>query len=78
MGTTEKDMTIGAGGNVTISPGDGAPPGGIIFQLADDHEVLRFDHDGKVYVRGEEVDDNAEIYVHLRRWLRLAHIIPSD
>lgn len=77
MAETSKAEQIGAGGNVTISPGDGAPPGSIIFRLADRREMIRFDHDGKVYVRGEQVDDNHEIYRHLRRWLRLAHVIPA-
>ncbi len=38
--------------------------------------MLRFDHDGKVFVRGEQVDDNQGIYMHFRRWLELACIIP--
>ena len=73
----ETDLTH-AGGNVTFSPGDGKPPGNIAFLLAGGREMLRFDHDGKVYVRGEQVDDNQEIYMHFRRWLQLAHIIPPD
>ncbi len=67
-----------AGGNVTFAPGNGEPSGDIIFKLADAREMIRFDHDGKVYVRGELVDDNQGIYMHFRRWMQLACIIPPD
>ncbi len=67
-----------AGGDVTIIPGDGKPSGSIVFTLADGREMIRFDHDGKVYVRGEQVDDNQGIYMHFRRWLELSCIIPPD
>ncbi len=67
-----------AGGNVTIIPGGGKPQGNIVFLLADGREMIRFDHDGKVYVRGEEVDDNLGIYMHFRRWLEIACIIPPE
>ncbi|KKM14367.1 hypothetical protein LCGC14_1706830 [marine sediment metagenome] len=70
--------TIGFGGNVTISPGSGEPSGSIVFELADGREMMRFDDDGKVYVRGESVDDNQGIYMHFRRWLELACIIPYN
>ena len=70
--------TNGAGVNVTMSPGDGKPSGSIICLLADGREMMRFDHDGKVYVRGEQVDDNLGIYMHFRRWLQLACIIPPE
>lgn len=65
-----------AGGNVTFAPGCGKPSGNIAFLLEDGREMLRFDDNGKVYVRGEQVDDNQEIYTHFRRWLQLSHIIP--
>ena len=68
---------MGAGGNVTFNPGNGEPPGSLQFLLADGREMMRFDHDGKVYVRGEEVDDNREIYRHFRRWLQIALIVPE-
>lgn len=32
-------------------------------------EVVRFESDGRAYVRGELVDSNAEVYVALREWL---------
>ena len=70
--------TNGAGGSVTFAPGDGKPSGSIIFLLADGREMMRFDDDGKVYVRGEQVDDNQDIYMHFRRWLQLACITPPD
>ena len=70
--------TRGAGGNVTFAPGCGKPSGNIVFQLADGREIIRFDHDGKVYVREEQVDDNQGIYMHFRRWMQLACIIPPD
>jgi len=74
----ECDGACGRGGNVTISPGNGKPSGDIIFKLADEREMMRFDHDGKVYVRGEQVDDNQGIYMHFRRWMQLANITPPD
>jgi hypothetical protein len=70
--------TNGDGGNVTFSPGNGEPSGSIAFLLADGREMMRFDHDGKVYVRGEQVDDNQGIYFHFRRWLELGRVIPSE
>ncbi len=73
-----EQIEIGAGGNVTFSPGEGSPPGCLRFLLADRQEMMRFNHDGKVYVRGEEVDDNREIYRHFRRWLQLALVVPGD
>jgi hypothetical protein len=68
--------TIPRGGNVTFSPGNGEVSGDIVFQMADGREMMRFDDDGKVYVRGEQVDDNQGIYMHFRRWLEIACIIP--
>lgn len=69
---------IGAGGDITISPGSGKPSGSIVFTLADGREMLRFDQDGDVYVRGEQVDDNQDIYLHFKRWLGFAHITPAE
>ena len=69
---------IKAGGHVTVSPGNGEPSGNIVFLLADGREMMRFDDDGKVYVRGDQVDDNKGIYMHFRRWLELSHITPPD
>ena len=33
------------------------------------NEVLRFNEDGKVFVRGELVDDNKAIYEAFKEWL---------
>jgi len=68
----------GAGGSVILIPGKGEPSGSIVLMLADEREMIRFDHDGKVYVRGEQVDDNQGIYMHFRRWMQLANITPPD
>lgn len=35
-------------------------------------EVLRFDKDGSVYIRGEKVDTNQEIYSALKDWIEIA------
>ncbi len=74
----ENVKTIHAGGNMMFSPGNGKPSGSIIFNLVDEREMIRFDDDGKVYVRGEQVDDNKDIYFHFRRWLQLACITPPE
>lgn len=66
---------IGRGGNITFTPGRGEPDGSIIFLLANGTEVLRFDHNGKTFVRGNEIaeaDDDAIVYVAFRSWLRTA------
>ena len=73
-----EDKAKFAGGNMTFSPGNGAPSGSIVFELADGSEMMRFDDDGKAFVRGEQVDDNQGIYMHFRRWMQLACIIPPD
>jgi hypothetical protein len=70
--------TRGAGGNITLTPGDGQPQGSIILFLADGREMMRFDPDGKIYVRGEQVDDNLAVYLHFGRWLQLACVTPPD
>lgn len=45
----------------TVTFIEDAAPGSLSFHLAD-RELLRFDADGAVYVRGEKVDDNLAIY----------------
>ena len=67
-----ENESIGTGGNLAIMSDDGVPPGSIVLSVGDGSEVLRFEHDGKAYVRGELVDENREIYMHFRRWLQLA------
>jgi len=63
------------GGDVIIVPGKASPSvpiaqdGSIVFRMADGVEVLRFDPDGKVFVRGHHVDSNELIYAEFRHWL---------
>ena len=45
---------------------------GKICFLCGGDEVMRFEPEGKVFVRGEEVDDNQEVYLAFRRWLETA------
>lgn len=44
-------------------------PASISFTIGTD-EVIRFDPDGKVYVRGELVDDNHKVYEAMIDFLR--------
>lgn len=48
------------------------PPNNITFWNSgpenEQREVLRFETDGRVFVRGEQVDDNLEIYAAFLRW----------
>lgn len=61
-------------GNTTLSPGKGfnAPDGDIFFYRADGSIAMHFRADGKVFIRGEEVDDNKAIYQEFLTWLRHA------
>ena len=77
-GEASKTDPVVAGGDITFLPGRGKPSGSIIFALADGREMMRFDPDGDVYVRGNWVDDNVDIYLHFKRWLGLAHITPAE
>ena len=72
------------GGDVIFQPGDGQDvtgvklqefDGSIRFELADRTEVMRFKPDGRVYVRGELVDDNMTIYKVFKTWLETAMIV---
>ncbi len=74
------------------STGLGGWPGGragpMIFALAQpavadgshlpDTEVLRFEPDGSVYVRGEQVDSNMTVYANFRAWLEQANPGPGE
>lgn len=51
--------------------------GNIIFELGTGGEVVRFSPNGKVYVRGELVEDNLEIWSGLRDWLVAAGVIKT-
>jgi uncharacterized protein with PIN domain len=42
--------------------------GSFVF-MTKSREVLRLDPDGRVFVRGEEVGDNVEVYRAFTRWL---------
>lgn len=42
--------------------------GSLMFNVGGE-SVLKFQPDGKVFVRGEEVDDNKVIYAQLCEWL---------
>ena len=59
----------GDGGNVEIEQRPPGKPGDIIFRLGDTTEVMRFNGDGTVFVRGEQVDSNREVYMAFRWWL---------
>lgn len=48
--------------------------GGIVFRLADGAEALRFNPDGSVFVRGEQVDDNRAIYEEFEAWLSKSQV----
>ena len=56
-----------------MSAGQDSKEGSIIFHLANGAECLRFEPDGKVFVRGEQVDDNMAIYKQFKLWLELFH-----
>jgi hypothetical protein len=67
--------------NFTASPGSGGEPvgdgergpdGRLLFKLADGTEVLRFEPDGRVFVRGSLVDEDALVYGAFRAWLSTA------
>ncbi len=45
-----------------------APDGSIVF-MTKSKEVLRLEPDGRSFVRGEQVDDNAEVYRAFTSWL---------
>lgn len=50
--------------------------GSIVFRVPGDDgsllEVMRFNPLGDVWVRGEKVDDNKQVYDHFRAWLATA------
>lgn len=74
---TEKNKITRTGGANAIVPVEGGAS--ITFRLPpkDDGsfgpEVLRFDPDGSVFVRGEKVDTNHEAYKAMLEWLALAY-----
>lgn len=79
------DMNIPPLGPWSISSGIGGVPSGegkrgedgaLTFNVGET-EVLRFDGDGCVYVRGEKVDDNVVVYIVFRQWLEVAARLPT-
>lgn len=65
-------FTVGPGSKgAGVDPGE---DGNFIFQLADRTEVMRIAGNGKVIIRGEEVDDNIVVYRTFLSWLRSATI----
>jgi hypothetical protein len=79
---TQAEKKPPRGGNIILFPGKGAkdrndvawPDGSFIFQLADGTEMMRFEPGGKVVIRGQEVDDNAEVYKAFREWFMHGNI----
>ena len=53
---------------LTIQSSASEVEGNLVF-LSGNLEVLKFCPNGKVYVRGELVDRNQEIYAEFKRWL---------
>ncbi len=41
----------------------------IVFYLPEGREALRFESDGDVFIRGEKVDSNVEVYEQFKSWL---------
>lgn len=65
-------LTSGAGGVSQVDPTDVGEPGDVIVNVGSS-EVLRFNGDGTVFVRGSQVDDsqqgNSEVYFAFKRWI---------
>ena len=68
---SDRNSKLEADGAITLIAGEARPaiefanpppPGDLFFVLSPDNVVLRFNADGKVFVRGVEVDDNQKIY----------------
>ena len=68
------------GGNLVLRAGSGqrvenqgrltyGQDGSVIIQRGDGVESMRFDPDGSVFVRGELMDSNKEVYEEFRHWL---------
>lgn len=82
MTIEQKKTTDMSGGNLIFKAGIGAknsegrrcPDGAFIFQMADGKEMMRFEPDGTVTVRGTKVDDDRKIYENFREWFLHASI----
>lgn len=58
---------------IALSGGFG---GNIILELGHERrECIRFTPDGKVYVRGELVEDNKEVWEAVKAWLAASNIL---
>ena len=67
--------TSGGSGPVTVgSP----PPGEITLRTGGGVDVMVFKHNGDIFVRGEKVDNNQEVYREFKEWLAGArHTVPQ-
>lgn len=75
------------GGDVILKPGRGGIPrraasdcesprdGSIVFQDANDQELMRLESGGKIYIRGTQVDDDDRVYATFLEWLVMAEVI---
>lgn len=61
-------MTLSAGNVTSVKVLDGD----ITFKLPDQSECVKFCADGRVFVRGEHVDTNQEIWAGMKVWLQSA------
>jgi hypothetical protein len=67
-------------GNIIIQAGMGGAArdwsygGSFIFKMGDGKEMLRFEPDGTVLVRGVQVDEDRKIYEAFREWFQHAVI----
>lgn len=50
-------------------PENNVIPQDIVFSWKDGKECLRFEESGDVYIRGEKVDSNKEVYEQIMGWL---------
>lgn len=68
-----KDIPALKGGDLIFRAGEGTEKvcagGSIIFQLPIHTEFLKICADGKVYVKGELVDTNQQLYVAFKAWM---------
>ncbi len=65
-------------GGMGRAGGKNGKDGSIVFETARGLEVLRFEPDGSVLVRGEKTDSRPEIFAEFVAWLRTANIVPEE
>jgi hypothetical protein len=56
-------------GKTPCSVSDCGHDGDVIFQLANQTEILRLSHDGSIFVRGVMVDTDIEAVTAFKQWL---------